>query len=631
MKTAAAEPICDILIPVWNQPVLTRRCLEAIHRKTRTPYRLILIDNGSREETRKILESWVGNPSRPAILIRNGENLGYLGAVNQGLQISRAPYVFLLNNDIVVTEGWLERMIAFAGSRPDVGLLNPEQNHDPGKSMPEDLEAFAASQVEKPGEWMELDHCTGGCLLIKREVIEKIGFLDEAYGQGYYEDNDFSRRAQKAGYRCLRLLDTYVWHDIEGSFKLDPELREKRRKNEAHFHSRWGPPLRILYPVHEGIDFRRARFHQIFQTVHALARQNCEVDLLIGRNRVDVFSGALAHLGLWPHENLRIHPLPMLRREEDRFLRISWDGVFLWACLVKVRELLRERAYDAIYTRHLNTASFLLRFKRYLRLPILFEAHEIFFLTTDRHDKMEKIKREEFKTYPRLDGIVSITKGLGQQMKEVFSLQAPMVVAPDGVNLDFFGGVARQPRHQKIIYVGQLYPWKGTGTLVEAMPDLPGGELHLVGGSEERIQNLRERAAHLGVDGRIFFHGQVSPWEVKGHLAEAAVAVLPLTQDLISASFTSPLKLFEYMAARVPIVASDLPSIREVLCSGVNAVLVPPNDPRALAEGIRKLLEDRSLADKIAQKAFEDVQEYTWEKRAQKIIRFLRSLPKGGS
>jgi len=622
------EPICDIIIPIWNQLSLTQRCLEAVRKKTRTPHRLILIDNGSEEGTRKYLEGLAESPSWTGVLVRNEKNRGYIQAVNQGLKISTAPYVCLLNNDIVVTAGWLERMIEFAGSHPEAGLVNPQQNHDPGKPMPDDLEGFAASQVDTRWGWMELDHCTGGCLLIKREVIEKIGFLDETYGQGYYEDNDYSRRAQRAGYRCLRLLDTFVWHDIEGSFKEDPDRGEKRRKNEALYQSRWGNPLRIIYPIHEGVDFRRARFHQVFQTVHALARRNCEVDLIIGRNRVDVLSEGLSHYGLWPHENLRIHLLPMLRREEDRFLRISWDGVFLWACLVKVRELLRQRAYDAIFIRHLNTVSFFLRFKRYLHLPMLFEAHEIFFLTTDHHGKMEKIKREEFKIYPRLDGIISITRGLAQQVKEVFSLQIPMAVVPDGVNLDFFGGIARKPRNQKIIYVGQLYPWKGTGTLVEAMQYLPIGELHLIGGSEERIQALREKAARLGVQDRVFFLGQLPPREVKRHLADSSVAVLPLTQDLISASFTSPLKLFEYMAARIPIVASDLPSTREVLTSGVNALLVQPNDPRALGEGIRRLLEDRSLAEGLGQKAYEDVQEFTWAKRAQKISHFIQSLPR---
>jgi GT2 family glycosyltransferase len=625
------EPICDIIIPIWNQPALTRRCLEAIGRNTRTPYRLILIDNGSEEDTQSFLAGLAGDPSWNGVLIRNEENLGFIRAVNQGLRASLASYVCILNNDIVVTEGWLERMVEFAEAHPEAGLLNPEQNHDPGKAMPEDLEAYARSRVQGRGKWMELDHCTGGCLLIKREVIQKVGVLDEAYGAGYFEDDDYSRRAQKAGFRCLRLLDTYVWHDIGSSFKRKAGRGEAQQKNQALYESRWGAPLRILYPVHEGVDFRRARFHQIFQTVHALARENCEVDLIIGKNRVDVLSEGLAHYGLWPHENLRIHPLPMLRGEDGRGLRISWDGVFLWSCLVKIRELLRQRSYDALYTRHLNPAAFFLRFKRYLRLPLLFEAHEIFFLTTDQKAKAEKIKKEEFQIYPRVDGMVSITQGLADKMKEVFGLRAPMAVAPDGVSLDFFGPPGQRPQNQKIVYAGQLYPWKGTGTLVEALQYLPIGELHLIGGSEERIQNLREKAARLGVGERIFFHGQVSPREVKAYLADAAVAVLPLTQDLISASFTSPLKLFEYMAARVPIVASDLPSTREVLSSGKNALLVPPNDPRALGEGLRKLLEDRSFAENLARNAYDDVKEYTWAKRAQKIVHFLRSLKGGGA
>jgi glycosyltransferase involved in cell wall biosynthesis len=179
------------------------------------------------------------------------------------------------------------------------------------------------------------------------------------------------------------------------------------------------------------------------------------------------------------------------------------------------------------------------------------------------------------------------------------------------------------------VYVGQLYPWKGTGTLVEAMQYLHEGILHLVGGSEDRIQALRETAVRLGVGDRIVFHGQVPPRAVKDHLADASAAVLPLTRDLISASFTSPLKLFEYMAAGVPIVASDLPSTREVLSPEESAILVPPDDPRALAEGLRRALGERALAESLARKAREEVEEYTWGKRARKIIRFLRSLKEG--
>jgi glycosyltransferase involved in cell wall biosynthesis len=608
---------------------LTRRCLESISRKTLLSHRLILVDNGSGEETGKYLESLGRSPGWRGVLIRNRENLGYIKAVNQGLKVSTAPYACLLNNDIVVTQGWLERMIEFSRAHPEAGLVNCLQNNDPGTPIPHDLEGYARSQVLGRGQWMELDHCTGGCLVVKREVIEKIGCLDEAFGDGYWEDNDYSRKAQEAGFRCLRLLDTYVWHDVGASFEQTAGRKEREKGNEALYFGRWGRPLRIIYPVSEGIDLRRARFQQIFQTAHALARQGCEVDLIIGKNQVGTPAEVLSYYGLWPHENLRFHYLPMLRREDGHLFRISWNGVFLWGCWLKIRELIRKKSYDAIFTRHLSPAAFLLAFKNYFRLPLVFEAHEIFFLTTDKEGKTERIKREENNVYPRMDGIVSISQGLADKLREIFPLQGPVEVVPDGVNLGFYSGPPRRLENKKIVYAGQLYPWKGAGTLVEAMKYIPEGKLHLVGGSRERIRELKETASRLEIEGRIVFHGQVPPEEVRNHLAGAEVAVLPLTSDIISASFTSPLKLFEYMAARCPIVASDLASVREILCDGVNALLVQPDNPRTLAEGIQRLLKDRELAEKLARKAYVDVSAYTWEKRAERLIRFIRPLKDG--
>ena len=106
--------------------------------------------------------------------------------------------------------------------------------------------------------------------------------------------------------------------------------------------------------------------------------------------------------------------------------------------------------------------------------------------------------------------------------------------------------------------------------------------------------------------------------------AAADVLVLPNTaQAAISREHTSPLKLFEYMAAGRPIVASDLPSLREVLRHGDNAWLMQPDDPAALAQGIQHLLAEPALAARLAAQAQEEVQAYTWEQRAANILRFV--------
>ena len=95
------------------------------------------------------------------------------------------------------------------------------------------------------------------------------------------------------------------------------------------------------------------------------------------------------------------------------------------------------------------------------------------------------------------------------------------------------------------------------------------------------------------------------------------------------AYFMSPLKLFEYMAAGVPIVATDLPSIREILHHKENAWLIEPGNPQALAEGIQYLLEDPVFAEHLARGAKRDVQQYTWERRAAAILRLLEGASVG--
>jgi glycosyltransferase involved in cell wall biosynthesis len=120
--------------------------------------------------------------------------------------------------------------------------------------------------------------------------------------------------------------------------------------------------------------------------------------------------------------------------------------------------------------------------------------------------------------------------------------------------------------------------------------------------------------------------GFVPPTQVPTYLAAADVLVLPNTaKAAISRLYTSPLKLFEYMAAQRPIVASDLPSLRDILTPQHNAVLVTPDDPTALAAGIAQVLADPHLAERLTRQAAEDVKQYSWEQRATRIWQFIQS------
>jgi glycosyltransferase involved in cell wall biosynthesis len=170
-------------------------------------------------------------------------------------------------------------------------------------------------------------------------------------------------------------------------------------------------------------------------------------------------------------------------------------------------------------------------------------------------------------------------------------------------------------------YAGHLYPWKGVDLVIEAVAAVTDTRALIVGGHEREPDLARVKALAVQLDcaSRVRFTGLVPPSAVAAQLAECGVLVLPNPASALSSEFTSPLKLFEYMASGRPIVASDLPSIREVLRHEENALLVAAGDPQALVAGIERVRKDPSLGDRLARQAREDVRQFTWARRAERL------------
>ena len=231
---------CDIIIPIWNQSALTKDCIDAILKNTSYPFRIIIIDNASSDETEEYLialekkfdiNSSSGEGAK-ILSVRNDKNIGFIKAVNQGIGLSSAPYICILNNDTLVMKGWLKTMISVAESKSDIGIVNPSSNslgQRPEKGEP--IELFAEKLKSETEESVEVGAALGFCMLIKREVINKIGLFDEIYGMGNFEDTDFSRRAVKEGYRCVRACGAYVYHRENASFNHLKTFDEEFKRN----------------------------------------------------------------------------------------------------------------------------------------------------------------------------------------------------------------------------------------------------------------------------------------------------------------------------------------------------------------------------------------------------------------
>ena len=215
-EAVVLHPHFDIIIPNYvteQSREMVSNCLNSI-RLYSSDYRLILVDNAS-----PALESIEKELDRhPHLLIRNTTNLGFVQAVNQGLQASTAPYVVLLNNDTEVVPSWLERLRAqLVGT---VGLAGPRSNLNGtlSASMPD----LTPVVLPKPSMLVFF------CVMIRRNVIESVGLLDEKFGVGLGDDDDYCHRAQAAGFDLCYVGDLVVFHYHKMTFRSLYSEREIR-------------------------------------------------------------------------------------------------------------------------------------------------------------------------------------------------------------------------------------------------------------------------------------------------------------------------------------------------------------------------------------------------------------------
>lgn len=228
-----------------------------------------------------------------------------------------------------------------------------------------------------------------------------------------------------------------------------------------------------------------------------------------------------------------------------------------------------------------------------------------------------------------------------QKLKELFVAKGvspdKILIVPVAVDLSIFDlhltkEEARQklglPLDKQIIgYFGRFQTMgmeKGVKTILEAMPLLKENIVFLgVGGNSTDIANYSQKAEKLKIAHRIILVEHVPQAILSQYQKACDVLLMPFPHNEHYAFYMSPAKMFEHMASQRPIVSSDLPSIREIL-NNENAVLVKPDNVQELAEGIKKVLHNKKIAQAISSRAFEDVQQYTWQKRTETILKFIR-------
>ncbi|HET7451185.1 MAG TPA: glycosyltransferase, partial [Thermoanaerobaculia bacterium] len=241
-------PAISVVVVTFGGLDLTRACLESLARETWPRLEIIVVDNGSSDGTVEYLRQASSVDERVHAIL-NVENRGFAAANNQGIAAASGDVIVLLNNDTVVPPGLLGRLAGHLAKDPAIGLVCPTTNFagneakiDPGYSDIADLPAWASARAtEHAGKTFPIDVAAMYCVAARKEVLDAVGPLDENFGIGMFEDDDFSLRMRNAGYTVVCAEDSYVHHVGQGSFRrLSPaEYEEIWNRNRSYFEKKW--------------------------------------------------------------------------------------------------------------------------------------------------------------------------------------------------------------------------------------------------------------------------------------------------------------------------------------------------------------------------------------------------------
>lgn len=377
----------------------------------------------------------------------------------------------------------------------------------------------------------------------------------------------------------------------------------------------------LVYVSNGNLPSLMAHTIQVAKMSQALSKLVPSFELVIGGDIASAFKGMDEAFQKWYgiHSRYKLVRIP-LHRKVDALFPIDYVNNFFY----KVASLYAYLKYPAlVYTRSPQVVDLMLA----LQVPVLWEKHELLIPPFPQRFT-KRLTHKDFV------GFVTLSEDIAKGYIEAGLSPEKVLIAHSGVDLESFlphqeKQAARQklalPQDEKIVlYSGHLYEYKGIPTLIETARLLPQYRFVLVGGWQDDIDRTQALCQAKEVN-NVSLIGHVEQSQLATYLYAADVLVIPNSRSWKLATTTSPLKLFEYMAVKRPIVASALHNIVTVLRDYDNALLAEPDNPYSFKDAIAKVLSEPALREHIVSRAAQDVQQYTWEKRAGQVLKFANS------